>query len=288
MQILEDLGEAISPDGVSLVDLLLAIAVVAVAFPLARLVERIVRAGIRRVPSLSPESATVIAYGSRYLTLFLLASLSLNLVGVNIGWALALAVLFLIVVVLTLRPLVENAAAGFLLKSRPSFAVGDEVQLSGHIGEVLSISARTTVLRTRDGVRVHVPNTDVLDHEIIVLTAFSARRLSVDLNIEQSYDLDHVSRLLTRAVEALPMVREDPPTKVSVESLDSGAVELLVHFWFEPQAHTEREASNAAARAIHAALREAGIELLPPLRRLDARHSPADRPIGEPLPQAEA
>lgn len=288
MQILEDLGEAIRPDGVSVVDVLLAIAVVALAFPAARLVERIVRAGVRKVPNLSSESATVIAYGSRYITLFLFASMALNLVGVNVGWALALAILSVIVVLLTLRPLVENAAAGFLLKSRPSFAVGDEVEFSGHIGEVISISARTTVLRTRDGVRVHIPNTDVLDHEIIVLTAFSARRLSVALNIDQHCDLDHVSGVLTRAVEALPIVKEDPPTTVSVDSLDSGAVGLLVQFWFEPQAHTERAATNAAARSIHAALRDMEIELLPPLRRLEAANSPPRMLMTEPRPQDES
>jgi small-conductance mechanosensitive channel len=270
VQIIEDLGEAIRPEGVGIVDLVLAIALVAMAFPVARFVERIARAIMRRLPKMSTESAAVIAYGSRYLTLFLLASMALNLVGVDIGWALALAVLFLIIVILTVRPLVENGAAGFLLKSRPSFAVGDEVQLSSHVGEVLSISARTTVLRTRDGRRVHVPNTDVLDHEIIVFTAFDARRLSIDLSVDQRCDLDLVSEVLVGALEALPLVKSEPPPRVIAYGLSDGAVGLSVRFWFEPQGVSEQDALDAATRAVLAELREARIELMPPRLQIDA------------------
>jgi small-conductance mechanosensitive channel len=286
VEFLEELGEAISPEGVSLADLLLAVVLVATALPVSRFVERIARALVRRLPKVSTEAAAVIAYGSRYLTLFLLASMALNLLGVNIGWALALAVLFLIVVVLTLRPLVQNGAAGFLLKTRPAFAVGDEVQVSDFRGEVLSISARTTVLRTRDGKRIHIPNTDVLDNEIIVFTAFRARRLSVDLRIDQRSDLDRVSEVLTAAVGALPIAKAQPPPKVIATSLVDGAVGLSVQFWFEPQALGEQAAVDAATRAVHAALRNAGIELLPPRLQIDApevaRHQ--KRSVGNPEP----
>jgi small-conductance mechanosensitive channel len=269
MQILEDLGDAIRPEGVSFAEIVLALALVGVAFPVARFVERLSRAIMLRIPRLSTELVAVIAYGSRYLTLFVIASLALNLVGVNVGWALALAILFLLVIVLTLRPLVENAAAGFLLKSRPSFAVGDEVQLYGQTGEVLSINARTTVLRTRDGRRVHIPNTTVLEDVIIVLTAFDARRLSIDFGIDPRCDLDAVSEVLLGALEDIPMVRRQPPPRVLALSLTDGAVHLSVRFWFAPYSHGEREVADAATRSVHAALRSAGIELPPPRLRVD-------------------
>ena len=276
MNILEELGQAIRPEGVSLVDLLLALTIVLVAFPVARFVERVARAIMRRIQRVPPDFVAPVAHGSRYLTLLLLASLALNFVGVNIGWTLGLAVLAVIVVILTLRPLVANSAAGFLLKSRPSFALGDEVRLSGYIGEVLSISARTTVLRTRDGVRVHVPNTDVLDHEIVVLTAFDTRRLTIEFQVDQHCDVKEITQILTHTCEAIPMVREDPPPRVYVSDLSNGALGLLVQFWFEPHNHTEREAINAVNRSVHAALQEAGIELLPPALRVGATNTQSE------------
>lgn len=264
VQILEELGNAIKPETVSLVDILVAVALLGVALPTARFVERLVRRAVRRVHGLSSELVDLVANGSRYLTLFVLASAALNLVGVNIGWALGLALLFVVLLVLTLRPLVQNAAAGFVLRSRPSFAVGDEVDMEGHLGTVLTISARTTVLRTRDGRRVHIPNTDVLDHPIVVYTAFDARRVSIDLSVGLQNDLDLVTDLLIKAVSAIPEVRSEPTPRVVTTGLHRGAVDLAVEFWFAPHGHVERHVSDTVIRSIHSALRRAGIDLLPP------------------------
>ena len=57
-----------------------------------------------------------------------------------------------------------------------------------------------------------------------------------------------------------------------------------MHFWFEPQALGEQDALDAATRAVHAALRDAEIELLPPRLRIDApgmvvqQNPPPDNP----------
>lgn len=52
--------------------------------------------------------------------------------------------------------------------------------------------------------------------------------------------------------------------------LSDGAVGLSVRFWFEPQGVSEQDALDAATRAVPAALREAGIELIPPRLQIDA------------------
>jgi small-conductance mechanosensitive channel len=142
------------------------------------------------------------------------------------------------------------------------------VQLSGYVGEVLSISARTTVLRTRDGSRVHIRNLDVLDIEIVVLTAFIARRLSVPLSVDQRWDIGAVSELLVAAVGSVPMVLPEPPPRVIVSSLSGGVLELLVQVWFEPQTYSDAEVTDAVARSLQPAPRREGIELVPPRLRV--------------------
>lgn len=267
---LEQLGEMIQPESASLLDLILAAALIAVAFPVARLVERLVRRGVQRLRGVSDDAATMLTRSSRYLTLVALAAVALNLVGVNVGLALGLALIILFLVVLTLRPLIQNGAAGFVLKSRPSFAVGDEIGLLGFIGTVLSISTRTTVLRTRDGVRVHIPNTEVLENPIVVYTAFDVRRVSIDLALDPHRDVGLVTELLVAAMAALSEVRPEPPPTVSAAGLCDGALQLYVEFWFDPQGRSERETIDAVVRAVHAALRGAGIDLLPPRLKVDA------------------
>jgi small conductance mechanosensitive channel len=269
VQILEELGEAIRPESASLLDFVIAAVIFVIAFPVARFVERIVKRGARQVNALSDSAVSLIGHASRYLTLIALASVALNLVGVNVGWAVGLALIFLLLVVLTLRPLLQNGAAGFVLKSRPSFAVGDEIGVLGYIGTVLSISTRTTVLRTRDGRRVHIPNTEMLDNPIVVYTAFDVRRMSIDLSVDPRVDLGLATELLVEAVSAIPYVRSEPPPAVIAAALRDGALELLVEFWFEPHGRSERAAIDGVVRAVHETLRWADIDVLPPRLKVD-------------------
>lgn len=196
----QGLQDAIQPEGVSVWDVLVAVVVMAAAFPVSRAVDRLARRAAVRLPNLSSDTALVVGRATRYLMLFIATTLALSLVGVDVGWAVAVAVVFLILVVLMVRPLVENSAAGLLLQTRPSFAVGDEIEVLGYTGEVIEISARTTVLKTSDKRRVHIPNTQVLSGPIVVYTAFKSRRASVDLGVDPNADLEDVSRLLVGAV----------------------------------------------------------------------------------------
>jgi small-conductance mechanosensitive channel len=50
-------------------------------------------------------------------------------------------------------------------------------------GTVLSIGSHTTVLRTVDGVRSHIPNTSLLGETVNVDTAFETRRAEFDLSL---------------------------------------------------------------------------------------------------------
>jgi small-conductance mechanosensitive channel len=115
--------------------------------------------------------------------------LSLNLLGVDIGWFTVTIGLVAVVFVLMIRPLIENLAAGLLLETRPSFSLGDEIETSGFTGEVVEISARSTAVKTRDHRRVHIPNTDVLDNTIVVYTALDRRRSHIELQIEYAADI---------------------------------------------------------------------------------------------------
>ena len=93
---------------------------------------------------------------------------AVSLLGVEVGWFALVVASGLIVFVLMVRPLVENLAAGLLLQSRPSFGIGDQIETNGYRGDVISITARSTIIQTRDWKRIHIPNQDVLDESLDV------------------------------------------------------------------------------------------------------------------------
>lgn len=275
-QPLDELKDVIQPEGVSIWHLVLAAVIAMAAFPLSRLVDRLLQRAARRIPNLSPEIVTVIGRGGRYLTLFVLGSWAISLLGVEIGWAVIIAIVALFLVVMIARPLVENAAAGMLLQARPSFALGDEIAVAGYSGTVIAINARTTALETRDGYRVHIPNKEVLGENLVVFTANESRRAAVDFRVDTRADLENVTRLLVDAVGKIESVRPDPPPEVIARSFGDGFINLTVRFWFGPDTRTDVFVIDKAIRVVQRTLNEAGVEMPTPQLRIDRLRPDAD------------
>ncbi len=275
-QFLDELKNIIQPDGVSGWDVVIAISVITVAFPISRFVDRLVRRAARRVPNASPEIVKMTGRGGRYFTLFVLGSWAVSLVGVEIGWAVIIGIVTLFLVVMIMRPMVENAAAGMLLRARPTFALGDEIVVSGYSGTVMDINARTTSLKTRDGWRVHIPNKEVLNEDLVVLTAYDSRRASVDVRVDSRADLDWVTRLLVDAVSEIESVLPDPAPAVMARSFGDGFINLSVRFWFGPDTRTDVGVTDLAIRAIQLTLDEAGVDMPTPQLRIRTTESGID------------
>ena len=257
-------------------DILIAIGVLGASWPISAIAARIVRRLVGRVPA-APESAAALAgRATRVFTLVTGLAISMSLIGVNAGWFTVTIVLVILVVVLTLRPLVENSAAGLLIESRPAFGVGDEIVTNGHTGEVLAITARSTVLRTRDGKRVHIPNTEVLSDAIVVLTASEQRRSSIELEVDYTAEIAEASRLLVEAASSVEGVHSDPPPSVFARGFGAATYTLSLRWWHEPDLASELRTRDGVVRATKLSLDEAGIALPPPAVIVRHRDTPPD------------
>jgi small-conductance mechanosensitive channel len=275
-QPLDELKDIIQPDGVSLWHLVLAAVIAMVAFPISRFIDRLVQRAARRMPNISPEIVTMIGRGSRYLTLFVLGSWAISLLGVEIGWAVIIAIVTLFLMVMIARPLIENAAAGMLLQARPTFALGDEIAVSGYSGTVMDINARTTALKTRDGYQVHIPNKEVLGEDLVVLTAYDSRRAAVDVRVDSRADLERVTRLLTDAISDIESVLPDPAPVVMARSFGDGFINLSVRFWFGPDTRTDVPVTDRAIRVIQLTLNKAGVDMPTPQMRISTTQAGID------------
>ena len=161
------------------------------------------------------------------------------------------------------------------MQARPSFDVGDRIQVSGYTGEVLSISARTTALETPDGTRVHIPNTQVLGSIVVVYTAFDSRRASIDLSVDPMADLDAISHAFVEAVSGVEDVLADPAPVVRARGFGNGTVELQVRFWFGPDTHSDIAVTDEAIRALQRIINKEGISLPAPQLIIERQPAPS-------------
>ena len=236
----------------------------AAAWPIGLIAGRLASRIVRRIPGSPDFLPDLVARSVRSLVFIVGLPLSLSLVGVDVGWFTVVVLLVAVIAILMLRPLIENLAAGLLLQSRPAFNIGDEIESNGFVGDVDLITVRSTVLRTRDGRRVHIPNQDVLDNAVVVYTSLEKRRSSIDLEIEYGADIDEASRCLVSAAMSLEGVEEEPSPSVRARSFGSGTYVLSLRWWHEPDLSSGSRTLDGVVRAVKRELDDAGIRMPSP------------------------
>ena len=207
-------------------------------------------------------------------------AVSVSLMGVSVQWFTVVVAFIGLIAVLMLRPLIENFSAGLLLEIRGSFVVGDEIDSNGYEGEVKVVNGRTTVLQTRDGRRVAIPSTDVLDNTIVVYTTFEKRRSSMTVDIAYSADLDDAAAALVDAASSADSVLDDPAPSIRARDFGSGTYQLELRWWHGPRLSDESQAQDQVVRNVKEKLDAAGIAMPSPERIIRQPDVPHDRPEG--------
>ena len=65
---------------------------------------------------------------------------------------------------------------------------------------------RSTVLRLRNGKRVHITNTAMTDEDVIVYTTEQKRRTEIEIEVDARHPLKSVERVILDALNAVPEV----------------------------------------------------------------------------------
>ena len=81
------------------------------------------------------------------------------------------------------KDILQNMLAGILILLRQPFEVGDQIVSGGHEGTVEKIETRATMIKTYDGRRVVIPNSDIYTDSVVVNTAFDVRRSEYDIGV---------------------------------------------------------------------------------------------------------
>jgi small conductance mechanosensitive channel len=266
---LNQIEDALVGSAVTGWDVLAAIVVLVASVPVSALVRRLTVRLVRRVPNLPDEVARLAGRLARWTVLLVGVAWSLSIIGVDVGWVVVVVAIALIVAVLMVRPLVENAAAGLSLTARSVFAEGDQIETGGYRGTVEEIRSRSTVLRTNDGRRIHIPNTEVVGQPITVYTASPSRKAGFDISLTRTADLDRATQLLLKATSEVDGVQQDPAPTVQASALTADAITLAVDYWYPSTMTSDSSVTDGVIRAVEKALAGAGIELAAPALAID-------------------
>lgn len=244
---------------------------------LSRWISRRVRLRLMGHTGLDISAATAVEKVLFYLLIVVVVLMALQTMKVPItmftvfGGAIAIGVGF------GAQAIFSNFISGLILMLDRPIRLGDTVEVSGNYGKIAEIGARCTRLRRFDGVDVLVPNSSLIENDLINWTLADKHvRQVVRVGIAYGSDVRLAEKLLLQAANEQPEVltEENRYTHVIFDEFGDNALTFDLYFWLElTDAVIMRVVRSNIRFRIDELFREAGISIAFPQRdtHLDTR-----------------
>lgn len=172
------------------------------------------------------------------------------------------------------KDIFQNLLSGILLLLSEPFRIGDQIISGNFEGTVEDIQIRATTIRTYDGRKVVIPNSQLYTSPMTVNTAYSQRRLEFDVGIGYENNIVDAQRVILNVLKAAPTVSKLAEPSVVATALADSSVVLRVRWFIDDGTQTNRVASiNEVIILVKKALEEANISIPFPVTTLDTNHA---------------
>ncbi len=255
---------------VLLPNIVLALIVFAIFFFAARAIRRLVRRLTRNRHHARNLGLVLgrLAQGATLL-LGLFVSLSIVIPTFRAGDLVQLLGISGVAIGFAFRDILQNFLAGILILLTEPFQIDDQIVFKNLEGTVESIQTRATTIRTYDGRRIVIPNSELFTNSVTVNTAFENRRLEYDIGIGYGDDIDQAKQLILEAIHTVDSVLKDPVPEALVMDLAESTVNIRARWWIKPPRRADAlNSRDKVICAIKKKLVENGIDLPFPTRQI--------------------
>ncbi len=159
------------------------------------------------------------------------------------------------------KDVLQNLFAGFLILLYRPFHLGDQLRVKDFEGTVEDISVRATKIKTYDGERVVLPNSELYMNAVLVRTAFPYRRVKFTVGIGYGDSIEEARTTIMNVLKTTEGVLSDPEFDVNVVELADNAVNMRAFFWVKSNQKDVRKTSDRVATGIKNALDSKGIDM---------------------------
>src|SRR5512141_486551 len=159
------------------------------------------------------------------------------------------------------KDIFENFLAGILILVTRPFRIGDQIIYDRFEGTVEDIQTRATWLKTYDGRRVVIPNSELFKNSVTVNTALDTRRLEYDFKLAAGEDVEKAKAVIIRVMRESKDVLPDPKADAVVIGFDQGSVTLRARWWSRSRIADVLLGQDHVLATARAQLAAAGIKL---------------------------
>lgn len=248
--------------------IVVALVVLLVGIILSRWIARRLRNRLLKVTRIDENSAALLERLAVYTLIVLAVLAALQTVGLPItmfaflGGAVAIGVGF------GAQNIFNNFISGLILMTERPVRIGDLIEVGTDLGRVTSVGARCTRIRRFDGVEMLLPNSSLLENNLINRTLSDNQiRTSVSVGVAYGSPVKHVAEIMDSVTRGHPEVLSQPETLVLFQEFGDNALIFEVFFWAEMTRLRDLRKMRSDIRfEIDEKFREAGITIAFPQR----------------------
>lgn len=251
-------------------NLILAIVVFILFFFMARVLKYIVKRITRRHRQ-ARNLGLVLGRLSQGMTILigLFVALSIVIPSFKAGDLIQLLGISGVAIGFAFRDILQNFLAGILILLTEPFQIEDQIVFKGYEGTVENIQTRATTIKTYDGRRIVIPNSELFTNSIIVNTAFKHRRVEYDIGIGYGDDIHKAKQLILEAIASVDEVLKNPPPDALVMELAPSTVDIRARWWVNPPNRASTlDSRDKVLTAIKNKLMKNGIDLPFPTQQI--------------------
>jgi small-conductance mechanosensitive channel len=183
------------------------------------------------------------------VVILVLAATALGLLGIPLGAFAFVSGAIAIGVGFGAQNVISNFISGWILLTERPVRVGDFIELGEMLGTVEAIYTRFTRVRRIDGVRLMIPNSQVLENTIVNWTIVDRKlRSSVRVGVRYGSDVQKVRMLLEEILTSNPDVLDDPAPVIIFEDFGDSALIFDAFFWIESSKDRTLRGARSAIR----------------------------------------
>jgi len=172
-----------------------------------------------------------------------------------------------------MQNITSNFISGFIILFERPIQAGDFVEVTGVLGRVTAIKARSTTINTIDNISIIVPNSQFISESLTNWSYKDPRtRLHVHVGVSYGSDVELVRETLLEVGSTQPDVLKDPEPRVLFREFGESSLNFDLLVW------TDKPLNQFIIRsdlnfAIVEAFRRKGVEIPFPQRDLHVRSS---------------
>ncbi|WP_026733738.1 mechanosensitive ion channel family protein [Fischerella sp. PCC 9605] len=234
-------------------------------------VTNLLRSRVLRITTISRGVQESIAIVIHYSLIFIGAVVLLQIWGLDISSLAIVASVLGVAIGFGLQGVAKELVSGFVVTFERSIQVGDFVEIGEFMGTVERLNARSTHIRTLDDIIVIVPNSRLLDTEVVNWSHHSrASRLVLPVRVAYGASMNTVRSALLEAAHENADVLKKPAPQVWFQGYGDDFLNFQLLVWISKPRKQFQIKSDLYFR-IDEILRKQNIQIPFPQRSLHLR-----------------